>query len=373
MAEASTPPIRHIGAAVRGPLIAIVLGFLAAAVLVLLIGKDPLEAANALWRGAFGTPNNIAGTLALTTPLIFSALAFAVAFRGSMFNAGVEGQLIIGAFLSAFVGFSFDGLPAIVHIPLMLGAGALGGALWALLPAIWRVGLGANEIVTTLMMNFIAIALTDYLVLYPFRLPGQSGSAIRTESISPSAELFSLWPPYNVTIALPLSILCVVIAWYVLRRFVVGYEVRMVGSAPRFAKTAGIPPSRHMIGVMLISGALAGLGGAAQVGGVFNAFVSPFATGLGFNGVLVALLVGNAPLGIPFAAVFIGALQSGAIGMELTTSVSRYLVAALTATIIIFVSARQFGGRRLPWATVARIRSRQPQTEVRGPADGTGT
>jgi len=372
MAEAGTPPLRHIGAAVRGPLIAIVLGFVAAAVLVLLIGKDPLEAASALWRGAFGTPNNIAGTLALATPLIFSALAFAVAFRGSMFNAGVEGQLIIGAFLSAFVGFSFDGLPAIVHIPLMLGAGALGGALWALLPAIWRVGLGANEIVTTLMMNFIAIALTDYLVLYPFRLPGQSGSAIRTESISPSAELFSLWPPYNVTIALPLAIFCVVIAWYVLRRFVVGYEVRMVGSAPRFAKTAGIPPSRHMIGVMLISGALAGLGGAAQVGGVFNAFVSPFATGLGFNGVLVALLVGNAPLGIPFAAVFIGALQSGAIGMELTTSISRYLVAALTATIIIFVSARQFGGRRLPWATVARVRSREPQTEAKGPADGTG-
>jgi len=373
MPEARSLPLRNIGAAIRGPSIAILLGFLAAAVLVLLIGKDPIEAAGALWRGAFGTPNNIAGTLALATPLIFSALAFAVAFRGSMFNAGVEGQLIIGAFLSAFVGFSFDGLPALVHLPLMLAAGALGGALWALLPAIWRVGLGANEIVTTLMMNFIAIALTDYLVLYPFRLPGQSGSAIRTESINPSADLPSLWPPYNVTIALPLAILCVITAWYVLRRFVVGYEVRMVGSAPRFAKAGGIPPGRHMVGVMMVSGALAGLGGAAQVGGVFNAFVSPFATGLGFNGVLVALLVGNAPLGIPFAAVFIGALQSGAIGMELTTSISRYLVAALTATIIIFVSARQFGRRRLPWSTVARVRSPQPRAEATDPADGTGS
>lgn len=369
MLEARPLPLRRAGAAVRGPLVAISLGFLAAAILVLLIGKDPIAAALALWRGAFGTPNNIAGTLALATPLIFSALAFAVAFRGSMFNAGVEGQLIIGAFFSAFVGFSFPGLPQMIHIPLMLAAGALGGALWALLPAIWRVTLGANEIVTTLMMNFIAIALTDYLVLYPFRLPGQSGSAIKTASISPSAELPSLWPPFNVTIALPLAILCVVIAWYVLRRFVFGYEVRMVGTAPRFAEAAGIAPGRRMVGVMVVSGALAGLGGAAQVGGVFLAFVSPFAAGLGFNGVLVALLVGNAPLGIPFAALFIGALQSGAIGMELTTDISRYLVAALTATIIIFVSARGFGWRRLPWRTSPRSRAPEAQPEVAGSVD----
>lgn len=345
--------VRGLGAA-RGPIVAIVLAFAAAALLVLVTGKDPVEASRALIQGSVGTPSAIAGTLALATPLIFSALAFAVAFRGSMFNAGVEGQLLVGAFASAVVGFSFQ-LPPVLHIALLLLAGALGGAIWALLPAIWRVAVGANEIVTTLMMNFVAIALTDYFVLYPFRAAGQSGSAIKTASIAVSAELPRIWPPYNVTIALPIAVVCAFAAWFALRRFVFGYEVRMVGTAPGFARASGIDPGRRQIAVMLISGALAGLGGAAQVGGVFHAFVSPFASNLGFNGVLVALLVGNSALGIPPAAFFIAALQSGAITMELTTTISRYIVGALIAIIIVFVSARRFG-----WPSLVYARLRRP-------------
>ena len=352
-------PWRALGQ-LRAPIVSVTLGLVVAAVLILITGKDPVQAGRALLSGALGSPNAIAGTLSLATPLIFSALAFAVAFRGSMFNAGVEGQLIIGAFCSAYVGFAFTGLPQIVHVPLLLAAGALGGAVWAFLPAIWRVGLGANEIVTTLMMNFIAGALTDYLVLYPFRAAGQSGSAIKTATIAASADLPKIWPPYNVTIALPIAIVCCVLVWYALRRLVVGYEVRMVGTAPRFAEASGIAPGRRRIAVMLLSGALAGLGGAAQVGGVFHAFVSPFGSGLGFNGVLVALLVANASLGIAPAALFIAALQSGAIGMEISTNISRYIVAAVTALIIVFVSARRFG-----WTEVAvsriRGRSRRPR------------
>ena len=339
-----------------GPIAAIVLGFLVSALLVRATGKDPIEVGHALVTGAVGSPSAIAGTLALATPLIFSALAFAVAFRGSMFNAGVEGQLLIGAFASAVVGFSLS-LPAIIHVPLMLLAGALGGALWALLPAIWKVALNANEVVTTLMMNFIAAALTDYFVLYPFRAPGQSGSAIKTPPIETTAFLPRIWPPYNVTIALPIAIVCCVVVWYALRRFVVGYEVRMVGTAPDFARSSGIDPKHRQVAVMLLSGALAGLAGATQVGGVFHAFVSPFAANLGFNGVLVALLVGNSPLGIPSAAAFIAALQSGAITMELTTTVSRYIVGALTAIIIVFVSARRFGW---PARVIARYRALHP-------------
>lgn len=345
--------------AARGPLLAIVLGFLAAAVLVLATGKDPVEAGRALLTGAVGSPSALAGTLSLATPLIFSALAFAIAFRGSMFNAGVEGQLLVGALASAVVGSTLQA-PPLLHIPLMLGAGAVGGALWALLPAIWRVALGANEIVTTLMMNFIAIGITDFLVLYPLRAPGQSGSAIKTAPIAASADLPRIWPPFNVTIALPLAILCAVLLWYALRRSVIGYEVRMVGTAPEFARASGIDPGRRQIGVMLLSGALAGLGGAAQVGGVFHAFVSPFAANLGFNGVLVSLLVGNSAIGIAPAAVFIAALQSGAITMELTTSISRYIVGALTAMIIVFVSARRFGWPGLVYARLRRGRRAGP-------------
>ena len=338
--------------ALRRPIAAVILGIAVAGLLVLLTGKDPVAAAGALLKGSFGSPSAIAGTLSLATPLLFSALAFAAAFRGSMFNAGVDGQLLIGAFASAVVGFTFH-LPGIIHIPLMLAAGALGGALWAFLPAIWRVMLGANEVVTTLMMNFIAAALTDYFVLYPFRAAGQSGSAIKTAPIAASAELPRIWEPYAVTIALPIALVCCFLVWFGLRRLVVGYEIRMVGTSPGFARASGIDPGRRQVAVMLVSGALAGLGGAAQVGGVFHAFVSPFAANLGFNGVLVALLVGNSPVGIPFGAGFVAALQSGAIGMELTTSISRYIVGALTAIIIIFVAARQ-----IPWLEAISARRR---------------
>jgi ABC-type uncharacterized transport system permease subunit len=370
MAERTLPGSATVSSAVArwlrgaaGPLAAVALGFVVSGLLVLATGKDPLEAARALVKGAIGSPGAIAGTLSLATPLLFSALAFAVAFRGAMFNAGVEGQLLIGAFASAVVGFSFD-LPSIIHVPLMLLAGAAGGAAWAFLPAIWRVALNANEVVTTLMMNFIAAALTDYFVLYPFRAAGQSGSAIKTPSIHASANLPPIWPPYNVTIALPIAVICCVIVWYALRRFVVGYEVRMVGSAPGFARSSGIDPKRRQVAVMLISGALAGLGGAAQVGGVFHAFVSPFASNLGFNGVLVALLVGNSPIGIPPAGAFIAALQSGAITMELSTSISRYIVGALTAIIIVFVSARRFGWAGLVVGRIRRVRPRPQRTEA---------
>lgn len=342
------------------PLVAVGLGLAVAGLLVVLTGKDPVAAAGALIKGSVGSPSAIAGTLSLATPLLFSALAFAVAFRGSMFNAGVDGQLLIGAFASAVVGFRFD-LPPVIHIPLMLAAGALGGALWALLPAIWRVALGANEVVTTLMMNFIAAALTDYFVLYPFRAAGQSGSAIKTAPIAASAELPRIWEPYSVTIALPIAMVCCVLVWYGLRRLVIGYEVRMVGMAPGFARASGIDPGRRRIAVMLLSGALAGLGGAAQVGGVFQAFVSPFAANIGFNGVLVALLVGNSPIGIPIGAGFVAALQSGAIGMELTTTISRYIVGALTAIIIIFVAAR-----RVPWLEALRARRRSARATRTG-------
>jgi simple sugar transport system permease protein len=260
----------------------------------------------------------------------------------------------VGALASAVVGSSVQ-LPAVVHIPLMLAAGAIAGAMWAFLPAIWRVALGANEVVTTLMMNFIAVGLTDFLVLYPLRAPGQSGSAIKTTPIALTAELPRIWPPFNVTIALPIAILCAVLLWYALRRSVIGYEVRMVGTAPEFARSSGIDPGRRRIAVMLVSGALAGIGGAAQVGGVFHAFVSPFAANLGFNGVLVSLLVGNSAIGIAPAAVFIAALQSGAITMELTTSISRYIVGALTAMIIVFVSARRFGWPARIYARLRRM------------------
>lgn len=320
---------------------AIALALAVGATLIVVTGNSPVAGAAALFEGAFGSPSATAGTLALATPLILSALAFSVAFQGGMFNAGTEGQIVIGAFTAALAGFGLHGVPTVVHLPVAVAAGALGGALWALLPGFWRLWWGANEIVTTLMMNFIAVLLNDYLVLYPFRDPTrQAGTNVQTPAVLETARLSSIWPPYGLTIGLPLALVIAGALWFFLRRTVLGYELRMTGSAARAAESAGIAARRRMLQAMLGSGAIAGLAGAVQTLGVFHAAISPFTVGLGFTGVVVSLVVNNRPLLIPPAAMFFAALQSGALGMELRTSISRYLVGAVVAIVILLVTAR---------------------------------
>lgn len=339
----------------------LVLALALGALLVLATGNSPVAAGAALWEGAFGSPSVTAGTLALATPLIFSALGFSIAFQGGMFNAGTEGQILIGAFTAALAGFGIDGLPPIVHVPVALGAGALGGAVWAALPGFWKLWWGANEIVTSLMMNFIAVLANTYLVLYPFRDPTrQAGTNVQTPAVLDSARLPSIWPPYRLSIGLPIALLAAVGLWFFFRRTVLGYELRMTGSAPRAAESAGIPARRRMMEAMVWSGAVAGIGGAVQVLGVFFADISPFTVGLGFTGVVVSLLVNNRALLIPPAALFFAALQNGALRMELATSTSRFLVASVVALVILLVSARSGDLRSL----VARSRSRPTSGEV---------
>lgn len=348
-AESKTvvPWFRRLAHWMRGALpiiVAVLVSFGIGAILLLLTGQNPIDAYKGLWEGAFGSRSAFAGTLTTTTPLIFSALAFLFAFRAGVFNAGTEGQLLIGAFLSAWVGFSIVGLPAFIHIPLLLLAGALGGALWAFLPGIWRIYFGVNEIVTTLMMNYIAVLLNDFLTLNVFRNPSvQPGTNAQTPDLAASATLPSLLPPYAVTLALPLGILLAILIYWLLYKTVFGYELRMRGQQENFARYGGISTNRAAFYAMLISGALAGLGGAAQVAGVFHAYVTPFTTGLGFNGVLIALLIANNPLAVPIGAFFFGALQSGALKMQIFTEVSRYIIGVLTGTFVLLASAQQLG------------------------------
>lgn len=352
--------LREIAQRLRGALpifVSVLVSFGIGAVLLLLTGQNPIDAYRGLWEGAFGSRNAFAGTLTATTPLIFSALAFLIAFRAGVFNAGTEGQLLIGAFWAAWAGFSISGLPPVIHIPIVFLAGVVGGALWAFLPGLWRIYFGVNEIVTTLMMNYIAVLLNNYLVLNVFRNPAvQPGTNAQTPNLAAAATLPSLFPPYAVTLALPLSIVLAVALYWLLHRTVFGYELRMGGQQPNFARYGGISTKRAALSAMLMSGALAGLGGAAQVGGVFHAYVTPFTEGLGFNGVLIALLTKNNPLAAPIGSFFFGALQSGALKMQIFTDVSRYIIGVLTGTFVLFASAQHMGflqrgalGRSFVW------------------------
>lgn len=317
-------------------------GAIGSAILVA-TGQSPVEAARGLWEGAFGGRDETLATLAQTTPLVFAALSFMFAFRAGIFNAGGQGQFVMGAFAASWVGFSgpFQHVSPWLHVPLLVLAGAAGGALWSLPPILLKIFAGTNEILTTLMFSYVAALLNDYLVQSVFRAPDiQPGTNAQTPLIGESAKLPTLVSSSQVTILLPLGAVAAVAVWAFYRGTVRGYELNMFGKGPAVARSAGIGTRRAMLTAMLVSGGLAGIAGAEVVGGVFFADITPFASDVGFNGILAALLVGNLPLLIPFAALFFGAVQQGGLGLQIFTPISQYIAGILMATIIVFASAR---------------------------------
>jgi general nucleoside transport system permease protein len=335
---------RRISRPALGVTAALVLAAAVSSLVLVLTGQSPVDAAKGLWDGALGNRQSTLATLAQTTPLLLVALSFAFAFRAGIFNAGGQGQFIIGAFFASVVGAAgpFRGLPAAVHIPLMVTAACLGGALWALPPILLKAYLGTNEILTTLMFSYIAALLNDYLVQSVFRAPNiQPGTNAQTPLIAGSAKLPVLFAGSQVTLLLPVAAGLALAVWAFYRRTVLGYELNVFGRAPAVARAAGIATRRSMMIAMLVSGALAGLAGAEVVGGTFFADITPFTTDVGFNGILAALLVGNVPVLIPFSAFFFGAIQQGGLGLQIFTPVSQYIAGILMATIIVFASARR--------------------------------
>jgi simple sugar transport system permease protein len=340
--------LRSIG----GLLVAAILAGLVGTVILLATNQSPIDAANGLWQGAFGSNVETEATLAQTTPLILAALSFMFAFRAGIFNAGGQGQFIMGAFAAAWAGFTpgLAGLPAAIHIPLVVIAGAIGGALWSLPPILLKIFSGTNEILTTLMMSYIADQLNDYLVLDVFRASTiQPGTNAQTPTLVSSAQFPTLFPQSQVTFMLPLGIVLAVLIWVFFRRTVLGYELNLFGTGPRVARSSGVGTKKLMLTAMLGSGALAGMAGAAVVAGVFQADITPFTTNVGFEGILAALLARNVALAIPLTSLFFGAVEQGGLGLQIYTPISQYISDVLTATIIIFASARSVPRISLRW------------------------
>jgi ABC-type uncharacterized transport system permease subunit len=322
--------------------LAVGLAALVGALVLTAVGKDPADAYIGLYDGAFGTPAETNATLAQTTPLILVALSFVVAFRSGIFNAGGQGQVVIGAFVAAAVGSSAAGaLPGPLSVTLVVLAGALGGALWSLPPILFKVWWGTNEVLTSLMLTYVGVLLNDYLVQGPFRATSvQPGANAQTESLRNNAHFPVVLPDSQVTFLLPVGVILAVLVWWSFRRTTLGYELRLHGHSPLAARSAGIPTTRVMIIGMLTSGSLAGVAGAAIVGGVFQAGTSPFPPDVGFNGILAALLVGTSPILTPVAALLFGALSQGGLGLQIFNGVSQYIALVLTATVILFIAPR---------------------------------
>ncbi|MFW6070092.1 MAG: ABC transporter permease [bacterium] len=314
------------------------LALLVGAVVMELTGQDSLEAYRTLFTSAFGSRTAVANTLLAATPLVFTGLGAAIAFRAGVFNVGVEGSLYLGAFVAAWAGFTFVSLHPVLIIGLAFLLALLVGGLWGYVPGVLKARLGVDEIVTTIMLNYVAILFTSYLVNYPFRVPGVANAM--SEPVVPGVELARLAPPSQLNLSFVLAVLVTVAIFFIFRYTTLGYELRMVGDNFIFARWGGMPVAGVVEKVMFISGALGGLAGAGQALGVHYRFVANFSPGFGFDGITVALLAANHPLGTFFAALLFGALRSGSATMELFTDVPRDLIQVLEATIIFFVATK---------------------------------
>jgi simple sugar transport system permease protein len=338
-------------------IVAIVVAFLVGAVVLAATGYSPIDAYARLLMGAFGDSYGIGQTLAQATPIIFTSLAFLFAFKCGLFNIGAEGQLLIGGMAAALVGISFTNLPIYVHLPLALLAGAAGGALWAFIPAVLKAKLDAHEVITTLMLSYVALYVTSYMVNYPFKAPG---IVAQTPFIAPAAELPRILPPTQLSGSIIVALIMVGITAFVLQRTTLGYEVRAIGLNATAAKSGGINVKRGMILALVISGTLAGLGGAGEILGVERRFIDHFSPGYGWDGLAVALIGGLNPFGAVLASILIGALRSGGLVMNRVTGVPLDVIYVVQSLVVLFAAAPQLmkslsKKRAVNWQTANHI------------------
>lgn len=325
--------LQRIWQAISVPIASVILAGLIGAIILWLSGADPLLAYTALFKGAFGSPEAIGRTLEKATPLILGGLAVAFAFKAGLFNIGGQGQLLLGAITAAAVGFGVKGLPFVIHMPLALLCGSLMGALYAAIAGALKTYTGAHEVITTIMLNYIAINITDYLADGPWK---DEGIVARTPKILDTA-IIPTWA--NIPIGFFLAVAAAVVIWYLIFRTTTGYEIRTVGLNPNAARYAGIKVARTMILAMAISGFLAGMGGAIETQGVVGRYQPGFNVGLGFDGITIALLAKNHPLGVIPAAILVGAMQAGGSQMQFDANVPSQIIDVIQALILFFVSA----------------------------------
>ncbi len=323
------------------PLLAIFTALVVASVAILLAGSNPLKAYAALAAGAFGDQDSLITTVIKSVPLLIAGLGVAVAFRGGLFNIGVEGQMFVGSIATVVVGTTLHA-PIYIHLPLTLLAGMLAGALWAAIPGYLKAKYGANEVITTIMTNYIALRIITWSI-------GARGPLRRTGSVVPetqylleSARLPNLISDTRLHAGILVALLMALLVYLLLFRTTLGIEIRTVGMNLHAAQYSGINVNRTIVMTMALSGALAGLAGAVQVMGLppYN-FTTGFNVGMGFDSIAVAVLGSIHPLGITLSAFLFGAMDAGARLMQLRARVPIEIITILQGLILMFVAANQ--------------------------------
>lgn len=327
------------------PILSVLFGFLAGAVIMMITKINPLDGYAALIKGVMGNSRKFGEWIVSSSPLILTGLAVAFGFRTGLFNIGAEGQLIVGAFAAVAVGI-LGNIPKFIHLPMTLLAAALAGAFWGFIPGILKAKFKVHEVVVTIMLNYTALHLINYGIK---TLPGSSNT--KTVNILPSADLSSEFLS-NITRHSRLhwgfivALLAALIFWYIIEKTTFGYELRSVGFNPDASKYAGMKVDRNIVYSMMISGAFAGLAGAMISIGTFDyARVIGGFEGYGFDGIAVALLGNNSGLGIVIAGFLFGALKAGSSAMALA-KVPKEIADIIMALIVLF-TAMNYGIKKL--------------------------
>ncbi len=282
----------------------------------------------------------ISESLVTSTPYIFAGLAVAVGFKCNLFNIGAEGQIFVGAIVAAFVGYSAAGLPWIIHAPLTFLAAACAGAVWGGIPGYLKARTGAHEVINTMMMNYIAFRLADFLLNGPMKRGGPTGAIPISRDILTSAYLPKFFDdPIRLHAGFFVALVMAAVVYWFLWKTTLGFEIRTVGSNDRAARYAGINVSRNLVLAMAISGGLAAMAGASEVMGVNHNLASAFSPGYGFDSIALALLGGSHPLGVVLAAILFGTLRSGATKMQSLAGIPIDIISVVQAFIIMFVAA----------------------------------
>ena len=327
-------------------------------------GAGVLEALTMMWKsyvalftGSIGSPTRIITalqggdaaeirrafnpfleSLVTSTPYIFAGLSVALGFRAGVFNIGAEGQIFMGAAAAAFAGYAIKGLPAVIHIPLALLAGALGGGIWGFIPGWLKAKTGGHEVINTIMMNYIAFRLSDWLLTGPMKRPGSYNP------VSPTIETSAMLPrffgdPIRFHLGFFIALGVAWLVYWLMFKTTWGFELRTVGSNPHASRYAGMNVARNTILAMSLAGCLAGLAGANEVLGVNHNLAMAFSSGYGFDSIALALLGNSHPLGVVLASLLFGTLRNGATPMQVSLGIPNDIISVLQALILMFIAA----------------------------------
>lgn len=322
------------------PLVAIILGLVCGAIAMMAGGYDPILAYTSLVKKLFGSPYDIGEAIRAITPLIFTGLAVAFAFRTGLFNIGAEGQFMMGMTGATLVGVTLD-LPWFIHAPLAILVGGLFGGIWAGIAGYLKAARGVNEVISSIMLNWIALFFSNYIISTFLVIKGQQ----KSETVSPSASMAIKWLSQEMGNARMhwgtlFALIGVVVFYIILWRTKQGYELRAVGLNPDAALYAGMNVNRTIVKSMFISGVFAGLGGCFEILGVFGyQTVMASSWGYGFDGIAVALLGGNTPIGVLLGAILFGGLSYGSAGMSFGANVPTEIVRIVIGCIIFFIAS----------------------------------